>query len=171
MPCSRFPTRGSKRCHYHGGKVARIPKGDPRRGGRRLLHGGDKHLKAGTLYANRLTDTQRATFDASPVGELDAEIRLARTLLDTYLAEHGLDVAGGLVVSHSDGKATVSESIALHAENIGRILERIAKLERVRGKLIAEGGGPKPDDLEIHQAWLREQQRRGGDGTPSGSGS
>jgi hypothetical protein len=157
----------------HGGAKARIPKGDPRRGGQRLKHGGDKRLPASTLYANRLTADQRATFDGSPVGELDAEIRLARTLLDSYLAEHGLDAGGGLVVSRSDGKHTASQTVALHSESIGKILERIAKLERVRAKLIESGGGANQGDLEIHQAWLREQQRRrgeGGDGTPS-SGS
>jgi len=155
----------------HGGKKAHFPAGDPRRGGRRLLHGGAKRLPAGAIYANRLTPDQRRTFDLAPVGELDSEIRLARTLLDEYLAEHGLDVVDGLVCRTSHGGETISETKALHVDNVGRIIDRIRKLEETRARLLEAGGGGNPDDAELHQAWLREQARQRGGGSPSGSGS
>ena len=66
--CGRYPTHGSKRCHYHGGAKARIPKGDHRRGG-------PKHGVG--IYRRFLLDNEKESYESAELGTFDHEIRLS----------------------------------------------------------------------------------------------
>ncbi|EWY36159.1 hypothetical protein N825_29790 [Skermanella stibiiresistens SB22] len=143
--------KGKARCAAHGGKT---PKGK---------HSGNR--KHG-LYSNALSEAEAAVWDAVPVGDVDAEIRmckvwLARALeLDSAieLDPHSSSNKAGLVLSEirrsTKGEVKSTDVITRRPDTIVRInmlLGRIAQLERTRADLIASqaehgdtDGSPRP---------------------------
>ena len=126
-PCRRFPTEGSKRCHYHGGAVARMPVGCKQRGGGPITHG---------LYVRHLDAEQQAIFHAASVDAIDDEIRLAKTILDTVVKRWAFDPTGGVIQSRGD--SVIRER--LHVDIVREQAETVGRLLKIRARLKGEGG-------------------------------
>ena len=113
-----------------------------------------------------LRAAERGIFDAAKVGDLDAEIRLAKTQLHLYLAENGLKLAGGDVVTASTSIGGSSKSIVLHTQVVLLHLDRIGKLEKIRAELRALAP-PDDGEAEGYDEWVRARAAESGPATES----
>ncbi len=112
----------------HGGAKAKIPPGDPRRGGAAVATG---------IYARHLHDDSpvrlRAYLDAK-VGDLDEEIRVAKAYLAWAIEQHQLDPDSGPEVT--SGRIT---SYRLWETIVGEHQDKVRKLELARSKIAKTG--------------------------------
>lgn len=141
QPCQKPPLKGKTRCRLHGGLT---PKG---RHTGPLTHG---------LYSAALTEAEAAAWDAVPLGDVDAEIRMCKVWLarafelDNAISQAPASVTNkaGMTISeirqssqgHGDAKATATDVITRRPDTalrINMLLGRIASLEKTRAELIA----------------------------------
>ncbi len=143
-PCLRHPTPGSRRCHYHGGAKAKIPRGDPRQGGRKPTTGlYVRHLKPEQLEAHEMA---KAT-----VGSLDEELALARANLDWAVKRWSGRPGGGVLVEK--GRVT---KIRLYADVVLEHIDRIRALEKARAEIL-KVAPPESRDLKTYEVWVQAQ--------------
>ncbi|EWY36292.1 hypothetical protein N825_28895 [Skermanella stibiiresistens SB22] len=148
-PCQKPPLAGRTRCILHGGKT---PKG---------ARGNRTH----DLYSRALTEDEATGWDAVPLGDIDAEIRmckiwLARAMeLDTAIGEDPASPTNkaGMVLSEvrqtTAGESKSTDVIARRPDvmaRIDRLLGRIAQLEKIRSDLIlAQAEQGREDGLPL----------------------
>jgi hypothetical protein len=156
-PCEKPPLKGKTRCKLHGGKTPAKQNAGTSNGNHR--HG---------LYANALTETEAAAWDAVPIGNVDDDIRMCRIWLARAMEldsainrdPHSMNNKAGLVLSEirqtTDGENKSTDVITKRPDTIARInmlLGRIAQLEKTRSELLAaaresgEGIDDKARDL------------------------
>ena len=118
-------TPGSKRCHYHGGAKARIPIGDRRRGGP------DGHCG---IYRRWLTDEEKECYDETLLGNLDAEIRVAKAKLAWIIKTHSANPEGGVKVEAKKG-IVMSVKMVPYIEIAEKLTDQVRRLELARARL------------------------------------
>ena len=134
-PCRQPIVPGGTRCHYHGGAAQRLPRGDPRRGGRppttRINVKLPEHLKG-------LPESARKGFREANPDSLTREIQTAEALLRWAEEMFAKNPTGGLVVHAKpsrDGQpgavqiTPYSELVSMHLERISLLKARKAKLD------------------------------------------
>ncbi|MCP3998860.1 MAG: hypothetical protein GY722_27880 [bacterium] len=118
-------TPGSRRCHYHGGAKAQIPRGDRRRGGP------DGHCG---IYRRWLTDEEKDCYDETLLGNLDDEIRVVKAKLAWIIKVHSANPEGGIKVEARKGTG-VSVKMIPYIEIAEQLTDQIRRLELARAKL------------------------------------
>ncbi len=118
-------TPGSRRCHYHGGAKARIPRGDRRRGGP------DGHCG---IYRRWLTDEEKDCYDETLLGNLDDEIRVVKAKLAWIVKTHSANPEGGVKVEARKGTG-VSVKMIPYIEIAEKLTDQVRRLELARAKL------------------------------------
>lgn len=147
--CTRYPTPGSRRCHFHGGAKAKIPPGDPGRGGAAVKHG---------LYAKFLRDPdEKRVYAEARALDLEEEVRVAKGKLAWTLKKHAKDPDGGVVVGvteHGDRIKPWIEIVQAHLDNLRKLVLALKEI----------GQYGHDDELETYEEWLKSA--RGGSGLP-----
>lgn len=149
-PCEGFGLRrpdGTRtvHCYQHGGKQELLPPGDPERGGR---------PPTTFRYAHALrSEEDRALYEASAklLGNLEEEIKLARTNLFRFQRTVEESAKGGLPVSVAGGGGSVT--VKPYAQVVQEYLDLIGRLESRRAALLQQAK-PVDDDLETYEAWV-----------------
>jgi hypothetical protein len=112
----------------HGGAKAKIPPGDPRRGGAAVTTG---------IYSKYLRPDTPVTIDAylaAKVGDLDEEIRVAKAYLAWAIEQHQGDPLGG--IQYSFGRV---QSWRSWETIVGEHQDKVRKLELARSKIAKTG--------------------------------
>lgn len=156
--CKAWAVPGGTVCHYHGGlqqKLAGQRKVDPRVGGRPPIHG---------LYAKRIHPSVQEVYDAAGSGDLDEELKVARSNLAFALDKFQ--------------RAAAAKS-AYWLNIVGEHLDHVRKLEFARSAILARGGfDPKfakpPEIVYIEDEIgvpLTPAASDGGNGAPGSRGN
>jgi hypothetical protein len=140
---------GKTRCRLHGGKTPKGTKGN-------RTHG---------LYSKALSPAEAEAWDAVPIGDLDAEIRMCKVLLARALeldhttsndpsSKVGLHVAEIRESSSGDGKGrSKSKDVIVRRPDvmarINMLLGRIAQLEKTRSDLLTAAAGKPGVDVRF----------------------
>lgn len=130
---------GKNVCYVHGGA---------RGSGRPKTHG---------IYSDVLTDAEKAVWDDIPVGNVDHEIKLAKTRLARVLrareaAKTEADANGMVIesdqtddITATGGTRRVTRRLPDYDGLVSRYMSRIADLERCRRELLASVPGDSND--------------------------
>lgn len=127
--CLAHPDGGyTKHCKFHGGKQEQAAPGDPIRGGR---------PPENFSYVQTVPEEFRHVYEAAhqQLGKLDHEIALARTNQYRFQQKHSDQEKGGIPSSVSGGGQSVS--IRSYADIVGEYLDRIARMEERRARILA----------------------------------
>ena len=140
-PCQRLPLKGKTRCKLHGG-ASKKGLGDNKRN---MRHG---------IYTKTLTDEELVMYDSIQIGNVDAELRFVRIMLNRAIEENAAyrkapndpkNLAGFELTEITrvtgDGSGKAKTHITQHRPDsfarIDRLMGRIGTLEKVRAELIA----------------------------------
>lgn len=136
-PCQRPPLKGKTRCKLHGGAT---PKGQ-------------KNAQTHGIYTKTLSDEERVMYDTIQIGNVDAELRFVRIMLNRAIEENAAyrhepnnpkNLAGFELTEITrvtgDGGGKAKTNITQHRPDsfarIDRLMGRIGTLEKIRAELI-----------------------------------
>lgn len=160
-------------CRFHGGGHQLREPGDDRNGGR---------PPESFSYVRTIPEEFRHVYDAAhqQLGKLEHELALTRTNLYRFQQKHSDQEKGGIPSSVSGGGQSVS--IRSYADIVGEYLDRIARMEERRARILQTlqnlddpppppgtlrlVGGDEPEDPAIAddaRQLLREKLLRDGD--------
>lgn len=137
QPCQRPPSKGKARCKLHGGAT---PKGQ-------------KNAQTHGIYTKTLSDEERVMYDSIQIGNVDAELRFVRIMLNRAIEENAAyrhepnnpkNLAGFELTEITrvtgDGGGKAKTNITQHRPDsfarIDRLMGRIGTLEKIRAELI-----------------------------------
>lgn len=124
--CKGQIVRGGTRCRMHGGTKQRLPKGDPRRGGRPPVSG---------YYAKYLPKDMLVDYANAKLGTLDAEIQVAKAHLARVIRLWGENPTGGWKynVNGTMHFTTYESAVLVHQENVRRLESARAQYNLIGG--------------------------------------
>lgn len=128
--CLRLPDGGhTKHCRMHSGKNERADPGDPMRGGR---------PPETFSYVRTVPEEFRAVYESAhqQLGKLEHELALTRTNLYRFQQKYSDQEKGGIPSSVSGGGQSVS--IRSYADIVGEYLDRIARMEERRARILVQ---------------------------------
>lgn len=150
--------------------MAKLPPGDPRRGGRGQKHGlrvGQRHRKAGAgpdIMRGFLRDPDEiAAYDQARIDSIDGEIRILKAKHVYALKKQRDDPDGGVVI----GVTEYGDRIRPWFDILLEYAERIRKLVQTRHEM--GGAIGDADGLEEYELWLRHNAPGGGEPPSSDS--
>lgn len=137
QPCQRPPSKGKTRCKLHGGAT---PKGQ-------------KNAQTHGIYTKTLSDEERVMYDSIQIGNVDAELRFVRIMLNRAIEENAAyrhepnnpkNLAGFELTEITrvtgDGRGKAKTNVTQHRPDsfarIDRLMGRIGTLEKIRAELI-----------------------------------
>jgi hypothetical protein len=143
-------------CRMHGGTRQRAEPGDPTRLGR---------PPETFSYVSTVPEEFRSVYGAAQgeLGKLEHELALARTNLYRFQQKARDQEHGGIptsITSVASGGKHIS--LRTYADIVGEYLDRIARMEYRRARILEAVGGSESNDSDLlgHEEWLKAAHSR-----------